>query len=374
VHVAVERVLTERLGSLGARVHAGRSRNDLIATDLRLWVKEAARDLAEGARELARALADRAEEHADAVMPGYTHLQRAQPVTLAQHLLAHAFALERDAARLARAAAAADRSSLGAAALAGTTLSLDPAETAAELGFESTFDNSIDAVADRDFALEFLSACLSGAVHVSRLGEDIVLWTTEEFGFATPDDAYATGSSIMPQKRNPDVAELARAQAGRVLGDLVALATVLKGLPLAYNRDLQQDKPPVFDAFDALAPALTAMTGMVRTMRFDTEKIRGAADGFALATDLAEHLVGTGVPFREAHERVAKIVHALEADGRTFEDVAPDEWATLDPGLGPEAAEILRSESAVHRRTTPGGPSPDSVAEQLRTLRARLGA
>src|SRR5205823_1992434 len=250
VHVAVERVLTERLGPTGARIHAARSRNDLVVTDLRLWVKEAATDLAERTRDLASALADRAEEHASAVLPGYTHLQRAQPVTLGHHLLAHAFPLARDAERLARAAVGADSSSLGAAALAGSTLGIDPGATAADLGFGGAFENSIDAVSDRDFALEFVSASLSAALHVSRLAEDLVLWSSAEFGFVRPDDAYATGSSIMPQKRNPDVSQLARAQAGRVLGDLVALATVMKGLPLAYGRDLQQDKPPVFDAYD----------------------------------------------------------------------------------------------------------------------------
>ena len=373
VHVAVERLLTERLGPLGARIHAGRSRNDLVATDLRLWVKHAALDLAGRVRGLAAALADRAEQHAEDTMPGYTHLQRAQPVTLGHHLLAHAFPFARDADRLERAAAAADVSSLGAAALAGSTLGIDPAATAADLGMSAAFDNSIDAVADRDFALEFLAACLSAAVHLSRLGEDLMLWTSEEFGFARVDDAYATGSSIMPQKRNPDVAELARAQAGRVLGDLVTLATVLKGLPLAYDRDLQQDKPPVFDAFDALAPAFDAMTGMVSTLSFDTERMREATGrGFILATDLAELLASRGVPFREAHERVGKLVASLDADGRTLDDVSPDEWPNLDADLDADTAQIITAEAAVARRTTPGGPSPESVRRQIEALRERL--
>ena len=263
-------------------------------------------------------------------------------------------------------------SSLGAAALAGSTLQLDPAATADALGFSTAFDNSIDGVADRDFALEFLGACLTTAVHLSRLGEDVALWTSEEFGFARPDDAYATGSSIMPQKRNPDVAELARAQAGRVVGDLVALATVMKGLPLAYNRDLQQDKPPVFDAFDALAPALEATAGMIRTLVFDTARMRAATDGFLLATDLAEHLVGKGIPFREAHERVAKIVASLEADRRDFGDVAPGDWAAIDPDLGPDVSELLTAEQAVQRRRTAGGPGTESVRRQIAVLRARL--
>jgi argininosuccinate lyase len=371
VHGAVERILTERLGDLGGKIHAARSRNDLVAADLRLWVKEHAGDLAGRARSLATALADRAEEHADTVLPGYTHLQRAQPVTLGHHLLAHAFPLARDAGRLDRAAAAADVSPLGAGALAGSTLEVNPDVTATELGFGSTFDNSIDAVSDRDFALEFLSACLSTAVHLSRLGEDLVLWCSEEFGFARPADAYATGSSMMPHKRNPDVAELARAQAGRVLGDLVALAAVLKGLPLAYDRDLQEDKPPVFDAHDALAPALDAVAGMVGTLELDAERMAAAAGhGSVAATDLAEHLVSRGVPFREAHERIGKVVALLEADGRTLADVEPDEWAGLDPDLGPHIAGLLPAEASVARHTTPGGPG--SVRNQVSSLRALL--
>jgi argininosuccinate lyase len=373
VHVAVERLLTERLGPLGAKIHAGRSRNDLVATDLRLWVKHAALDLVGRVRALASALVDRAEQHAADPMPGYTHLQRAQPVTLGHHLLAHAFPLVRDAVRLERAAAAADVSSLGAAALAGSTLGVDPEQAAADLGMSRAFDNSIDAVADRDFALEFLAACLSTAIHLSRLGEDVMLWSSDEFGFARVDDAFATGSSIMPQKRNPDVAELARAQAGRVLGDLVTLATVLKGLPLAYDRDLQQDKPAVFDALDALAPALDAMRGMVATLGFDTERMRAAVGGgFLLATDLAEVLVTRGVPFREAHARVGRIVAKLDADGRTFDDVKAHEWQTFDPDLPENTSELLRSEARIERRGTPGGPSQTSIGEQIVSIRARL--
>jgi argininosuccinate lyase len=373
VHAAVERLLTERLGPLGAKIHAGRSRNDLVATDLRLWVKHAAFDLAGRVRALASALVDRAEQHATDPMPGYTHLQRAQAVTLGHVLLAHAFPLTRDITRLERAADAADVSSLGAAALAGSTLGIDPAGTAADLGMSRPFDNSIDAVSDRDFALEFLAACLSTAIHVSRLGEDLVLWSSAEFGFSRVDDAYATGSSIMPQKRNPDVAELARAQAGRVLGDLVTLATVLKGLPLAYDRDLQQDKPAVFDAFDALQPALDAMRGLIVTLEFDTDRMRAATEGgFLVATDLAELLVTRGVPFREAHERIGRLVAKLDADGRSLDDVEAHEWEALDRDLDAETSELLRAEMAIARRTTPGGPSETSVRDQIATLRARL--
>jgi len=370
VHLAVERVLTERLGDLGARMHAGRSRNDLVVTDLRLWVKEGAAGLARRARELAGALADRAEEHTETPLPAYTHLQRAQPSTLAHHLLAHAFPLARDAERLERAGAGADVSALGAGAATGSTLSLDRDVTASALGFARTFENSIDAVSDRDFALDLLSACLSTAVHVSRLGEDLVLWCSREFGFARPADAYATGSSMMPQKRNPDVAELARAQAGRVLGDLVHLATVLKGLPLAYDRDLQEDKAAVFDAHDALAPALEAMAGMVRTLSFDVERMAAAAsDPDLLATDLAEHLVARGVPFREAHGVVGRLVARLEGEGRTIRDVGPEEWAAVHA----ELAEPPDLSGSAEARSAPGGPSSASTREQIARLRAALG-
>ncbi|HEV3474776.1 MAG TPA: argininosuccinate synthase [Actinomycetota bacterium] len=368
VHVAVERVLTERLGDLGARIHAGRSRNDLVATDLRLWIKEATTELAGKVRGLAAALVERSEQHADDVMPGYTHLQRAQPVTLGHHLLAHAFPLLRDVERFERASRAADTSPLGAGALAGSSLGIDPAGTAQDLGFGGPFENSIDAVADRDFAVEFLAACLHVALHLSRLGEDLVLWTSQEFAFARPADAHATGSSSMPQKRNPDVAELARAQAGRVLGDLVALATVLKGLPIAYDRDLQEDKAAVFDAHDVLAPALEAVRAMISTLAFDTERMRAAAqEGFILATDLAEGLVRVGVPFREAHEQVGKLVAHLESDGRTLLHLTEQEREDLGAQVGPMSAE-----ASVAARRTPGGPSPESVRHQVAALRSRL--
>ncbi|HXY71115.1 MAG TPA: argininosuccinate lyase [Actinomycetota bacterium] len=373
VHVAVERVLTERLGDLGAKVHAGRSRNDLVATDLRLWTKEASAELADLTRALVETLARHAERHTQTTLPGYTHLQRAQPVTLAHHLLAHAFALLRDADRLERAGAAADVSPLGAGALAGSTLGIDPAATARSLGFSAAFDNSIDAVASRDFAVEFLSACLSTALGLSRLAEELVLWASEEFGFVRVDDRYATGSSMMPQKRNPDVAELARAKAGRVLGDLVALAAVLKGLPLAYDRDMQEDKEAVFDARDALAATLPALTGMVATLSFDTDRMRRACEGgFVTATDLAEALVARGVPFREAHARVGGFVGTLEAAGRTLTDVEPQEWAALDADLEPGIESWLRPETAVARHRTPGGPAPESVDGQIAAIRERL--
>ncbi|MEX2459657.1 MAG: argininosuccinate lyase [Actinomycetota bacterium] len=375
VHSAIERALIERLGSTGARIHAARSRNDLVATDLRLWRVDAASGRARAAADLAESLAERAEEHPDAILPGYTHVQRAQPVLLAHHLLAHAFPLARDADRLLRAAAGAATSPLGAGALAGSTLELAPEVTARRLGMAGAFENSIDAVSDRDFALELLSAGTILAVHLSRLAEDLVLWSSQEFGFARPADADATGSSMMPQKRNPDVAELVRGKAGRVLGDLVALATAMKGLPLAYDRDLQEDKEPLFDAHDTLAGALAALAAMVRGLTFDTERMRAAAgDGFLLATDLAERLVSAGMPFRDAHHLTGRIVAELEGDGRTFADVDAAEWAGWSELFGPDVAAILTPEASVRRRTTPGGTSPESVVAQLVTLRERLGA
>ncbi|MGH2711325.1 MAG: argininosuccinate synthase [Actinomycetota bacterium] len=372
VHSAVERVLTERLGDIGAKIHAGRSRNDLVVMDLRLWITEAAGELATATEGLAEALAARAEEHAETVMPGYTHLQRAQPITLGHHLLAHAFPLTRDADRFRLASATAGVSGLGAGALGTSTLGISGAEPASILGF-AVFDNSIDAVSDRDFALDFLSACVSTAVHLSRLGEDLVLWSSQEFGFARASDGFATGSSMMPQKRNPDVAELARGKTGRVLGDYVRLATVLKGLPLAYARDLQEDKEAVFDAHDALLPALEALAGMIDTLAFDTERMRiAAADPSLLATDLAEHLVKQGVPFREAHAAIGSIVAKLESEGRTIGDVKADEWPELDPRLDGETIELLDAEISISHRAGPGGPSPSSVRAQAQKLRDKL--
>jgi argininosuccinate lyase len=374
VHLAIERTLIDRVGDVGARIHAGRSRNDLVAADLRLWTRDAASELAGATRELVQVLARRAREHLGTVMPGYTHLQRAQPVLLSHVLLAYAMGLLRDAERLDRAAVSANRSPLGAAALAGTTLPIDPEALAEDIGFDGVLENSLDAVADRDFALEFLAAGTSLAVHLSRMAEDLVLWSTAEFGFVTVDEAYATGSSIMPQKRNPDVAELVRGKAGRVLGDLLRLATVLKGLPFAYNRDLQEDKEAVFDARDALAPALRALEGMVGTIRFNADRMRTACDdGFLLATDVTEALVRRGVPFRRAHAAVGELVRDLEVAGRTLGELEPEEWAKRLPELDPEDRAALAPEASVERRIH--GTATVSVHRQLdRIDRALAGA
>ena len=368
VHSAVERFLTSRLGDVGAKIHAGRSRNDLVATDLRLWVKDGATRVARGILSLERAIASQAEQHRETLAPGYTHLQRAQPILFAHHLLAHAFALARDFDRMLRARGAADVSPLGAAAFAGTSLSLDPVATAADLGFGSVFDNAADAVSDRDFALELLAAGAILAVHLSRLGEEMVLWTSSEFGFATLDDAYATGSSIMPQKKNPDVAELARGKAGRVIGDLVALLTVVKGLPLAYDRDLQEDKEAVFDAVDTLVATCAAMAGLVATIQFSVERLAAAVGASSAATDLAEWLVGASVPFREAHHAVGALVARLASEGRELSSAAAADLSAAHPAFRPEALERLDPRRSAEARRSHGGTAPERIAQQLATL------
>jgi argininosuccinate lyase len=374
LHGAVERRLIELAGEDGGRLRAGRSRNDQIATDLRRYLLRTIRTgIVPAVSAVQVALIDQAERALDVVAPGYTHLQRAQPVTVAHHLLAHAWALERDVGRLRDAAARMDASALGAGALAGTTLPLDPQRYAAALGFSGVVPNSMDAVADRDFAVEFLAAAAMLGVHLSRLGEEIVLWTTTEFGWARLGEAFSTGSSIMPQKRNPDVAELVRGKTGRLVGDLIALLITLKGLPLTYNRDLQEDKEPVFDAVDTLRLAVPAMAGAVASLVFDRDGLGAkAADGFALATDIAEALVGVGVPFREAHERVGRFVAECERAERTLDDAAgelPRAFPELDDGTG-DLASLLAPDRAVARRSSAVGPAPASVRKQVRALRA----
>jgi argininosuccinate lyase len=375
LHGAIERRLIELAGEDGGRVRAGRSRNDQIATDLRRYLVRTVRSVVvPDVVALQLALADQAEQALEVIAPGYTHLQRAQPVTLAHHLLAHGWALDRDAGRLRDATARMDVSALGAGALAGTTLPLDPDRYAHALGFAGSARNSMDAVADRDFAVEFLAAAAMLGVHLSRLGEEIVLWTSTEFGWARLGEAFSTGSSIMPQKRNPDVAELVRGKTGRLVGDLVALLVTLKGLPLAYNRDLQEDKEPVFDAVDTLELALPALTGAVASLRFDADALRASAGGgFALATDIAEALVAAGVVFREAHERVGRFVAECEQRGLEL-DQAEGLLATAFPELtaGDVApAELLSPERSVTRRRSALGPAPEVARDQLAALRAR---
>jgi argininosuccinate lyase len=368
IHTAVERRVTELAGPAGAKLHTGRSRNDQVATDLRLYAKRALTAVAVRIGELQEVLLGRAEGAGDLYLPGYTHLQRAQPVMLAHHLLAHGWALARDVDRLVDCRRRLDVSPLGAGALAGSSLPLSPEATAADLGFAKVFENSLDAVSDRDFVAEALFALALLGVHLSRMGEEVVLWSSEEFGFARLDDAYATGSSMLPQKKNPDIAELARGKAGRLIGDLTGFLATLKGLPLAYNRDLQEDKEPLFDAIDQVTLALGALAGLYETLRFEGEAMRAAADApTSSATDLAEHLVGQGTPFRDAHAIVGALVRQHLDDGT---DLA--ELVRAHPQLGEAGVALLGAGVAVTRRTTRGGAGPGPVHDQLERFRAHL--
>jgi argininosuccinate lyase len=369
IHTAVERRVTEIAGAVGAKLHTGRSRNDQIATDLRLYTKRALTEAAGRVLALQRVLLDRAEQAGDAYLPGYTHMQRAQPVLLAHHLLAHGWALGRDFDRLLDARRRTDVSPLGAGALAGSSLPLDPDGVARDLGFAARFENSLDAVSDRDFVAEALFALALLGVHLSRLGEEIVLWSTEEFGFLRLADAYATGSSMLPQKKNPDVAELARGKAGRLIGHLTGFLATLKGLPLSYNRDLQEDKEPLFDAVEQMRLALAALAGLLATATFDTERMQAAADEPAsAAVDLAEWLVARGTPFREAHTAVGALVR-----DSVERHVPLAELVEAHPDLGTEALSVLEPGAAVARRTTPGGAGTGPVPDQLKRFRQHLG-
>jgi len=370
IHTAVERRVTELAGAAGAKLHTGRSRNDQCATDLRLWCKRELRIVAARIVGLQQVLLARAEAAGDAYLPGYTHLQRAQPVSLAHHLLAHGWALARDVDRLLATIARLDVSPLGAGALAGSSLPLVPAYTASLLGFSQPFENSLDAVSDRDHVAEALFDLALVGVHLSRIGEEWVLWTSEEFGFARLADAYSTGSSMLPQKKNPDIAELARGKAGRLIGNLTGLLTTLKGLPLAYNRDLQEDKEPLFDAVDQVSLALSALTGMIETATFDVARMQAAADSpTSSATDLAEWLVQRGMPFRDAHAVVGALVRrSLAGEGSLADLVAAEST------LGAEAARLVAPGVSVTRRTTRGGAGPSAVAGQLQRFATRLRA
>ncbi len=368
IHTAIERRVTEMDRDIGAKLHSGRSRNDQVATAMRLYAKAALVGLAQHVLALQRVLLRRAEQAEDAYLPGYTHLQRAQPVLLAHHLLAHGWALARDLDRLLATVDRLDTSPLGAGALAGSALPLDPDAVADDLGFARRFENSLDAVSDRDFVAEALFDLAMTGVHLSRLGEEIALWSSAEFGFLELDDTYATGSSMLPQKKNPDIAELARGKSGRLIGHLTGFLATLKGLPLSYNRDLQEDKEPLFDAVDQLSAALPALAGLLATARFDTDRMQRAADvDTSVATDLAEWLVGRGFPWRAAHERVGSIVHS------SLERHVPlAELIEADPDLGGDALFLLEPGTAVTRRTTPGGAGPGPVAVQLVRFRDRL--
>jgi len=368
IHTAIERRVTELVPDCGAKLHTGRSRNDQVATALRLFTRAELAGVIGRVLELQRTLERLATGAGDAYMPGYTHLQRAQPVLLAHHLLAHGWALARDTDRMFATWRRLEVSPLGAGALAGSSLGIDPDLVADELGFSGRFENSLDAVSDRDFVAETLFDLALLAVHLSRIGEEIVLFSSEEFGFVRLDDAWATGSSMLPQKKNPDVAELARAKAGRLVGHLAGFLTTLKGLPLSYNRDLQEDKEPLFDALDQVVLALVALDGLLGTATFDRDRMQAAASGPGLAAvDLAEWLVANGVPFREAHGLVGGLVR--ESLGR---GVPLGELVEAHPAFGEAALEVLDPGAALHRRTTPGGTGPAAVEVQLDRFRHRL--
>jgi argininosuccinate lyase len=370
IHTAIERRVTELAGAAGSKLHTGRSRNDQVATDLRLYTKREVTEIAHRVAALQRTLLARAKEAGQTYLPGYTHFQRAQPVLLAHHLLAHGWALARDVDRLFDCRRRVDVSPLGAGALAGSSLPIDPRITMQELNFSRVFENSLDAVSDRDFVAETLFCLALLAIHLSRLAEELILWSSEELGFARLDDRYATGSSMMPQKKNPDIPELTRGKAARLIGHLTGVLAMLKGLPLAYNRDLQEDKEPLFDAVDQTRLALAAMTGVMATTRFEHRRMQAAADSpYLAATDLAEWLVGRGMPFRDAHALVGGLVRDSLA-----RNVDLAELVAAHPALGSEAAGLLAPGVAVSRRTSPGGAGKAPVAVQLHRFGQHLEA
>ncbi|KRQ18003.1 MULTISPECIES: argininosuccinate lyase [Mycobacteroides] len=374
VHGALERGLIERVGAdVGGRLRAGRSRNDQVATLFRMWLRDAAGRVSDDVLDVVQALADQAGAHPEAIMPGKTHLQAAQPVLLAHHLLAHAQPLLRDVDRLVDWDRRTAVSPYGAGALAGSSLGLDPDAIASDLGFTAAMDNSIDATSARDFAAEAAFVFAMIAVDLSRLSEDIILWSTTEFGYAELDDSWSTGSSIMPQKKNPDIAELARGKSGRLIGNLTGLLATLKAQPLAYNRDLQEDKEPLFDSVAQLELLLPAMAGLVATLRFRTERMAALAPaGFTLATDLAEWMVRQGVPFRVAHEAAGEAVRVAEARGVGLEDLTDAELAAIHPELTGEVRAVLTTAGSVGSRNARGGTAPERVAEQRELVLARL--
>jgi argininosuccinate lyase len=376
VHGALETALIEIVGpELGGRLRAGRSRNDQIATLIRLYLLDHASVIAELVVDLIDAIAAQAERHATAIMPGRTHLQHAQPVLLAHHLLAHAWPLVRDLERLRDWRARASTSPYGSGALAGSSLGLDPALVASELGLARPSENSIDATASRDVVAEFAFIAAQLGIDLSRFAEELILWNTREFGFVRLDDAYSTGSSIMPQKKNPDIAELARGKAGRLIGNLTGLLATLKALPLAYNRDLQEDKEPVFDSVETLEVLLPAFTGMVATLQFDTERMAELApQGFSLATDVADWLVRQRVPFREAHEISGALVRFCEQHGLELHEPTDEQYASLSPHLTGDVRSVLTITGSVASRSGVGGTAPDRVAEQRAELTTRIRA
>ena len=371
IHMATEARLAEAIGPAAGRLHTARSRNDQVATDFKLWVRDATDEVLAALAALDAALLARAEEHAASVMPGFTHLQSAQPVTLGHHLMAYHEMLARDASRFRDSRGRANLCPLGSAALAGTSFPIDRAATAAALGFDGPTRNSLDAVSDRDFALDYLTAAAQCALHLSRLAEEFVLWASQPFGFVSLSDQWSTGSSIMPQKRNPDAAELVRGHAGRITGCLVSLLVTMKGLPLAYSKDMQDDKPPVFECHDLLGLSLAAMTGMVESATFRTDRMREVAEsGFSTATDLADWLVrDAGVPFREAHHITGRTVARAEALGVRLDQLPLDELQAIDTRISAGVYDVLSVDASVASRVSFGGTAPDNVRAAIRAAR-----
>ena len=373
VHMNIEAALTKRIGAAGAKLHTARSRNDQVALDLRLYVKGEGAQIAEKMRALQEALLDLADEHRETLMPGYTHLQRAQPITFAHYLLAQLEALERDAQRLRDCLARADVLPLGSGALAGSTIVLDRELVARQLGFARVSQNSLDAVSDRDFVCEFLFCLAVVGLHLSRLSEDFILWSTAEFGFLQFSDAFSTGSSLMPQKKNPDMAELTRGKTGRLYGNLMAMLTVLKGLPSSYNRDLQEDKEALFDSVDTIISALDVWAAMLPEIKMQADRMEAAAsDPNLQATDLAEYLVKKGLPFREAHAAIGKLVAEAMEKGVALDDVSLSELQKVSPLFGEDVKNIFDPRQSLAARTAIGAPSPDNVTAQIETWRREL--
>ena len=367
IHMAVERRLIEKIGAVGGKLHTARSRNDQVALDLRLYLRDETDGVLNLLRQLRRALATLAKAHADAIMPGYTHLQPAQPVLFAHHLLAYAEMLDRDQQRFTDARARIDVLPLGSGALAGTTFPIDRHYVAGRLGFRTVSSNSMDAVSDRDFAVEFLAACAILGMHLSRFAEDLILWSSQELGFVTLPDAFATGSSIMPQKKNPDVAELIRGKTGRLYGNLLSLLTTLKGLPMTYNRDLQEDKEPVFDSVDTIKASLGVLSAMLPQLHVNRERMAAAATaGYTLATELADYLSSKGVPFREAHGIVGAIVRHCVQHNLGLEALSLEQLRGFSTRFAADVRKWLRADAAVRRRRAVGGTSPENIRRQLR--------
>lgn len=373
IHMNIEKRLTDRIGPVGGKLHTARSRNDQVALDTHLYMKREIAVIGELLADLQAAVVETAARNLHTVMPGYTHLQRAQPITFAHHIMTYFFMLARDFDRLAGAWKRADIMPLGAGALAGTTFPIDRHAVAAELKFGAVYENSIDAVSDRDYALEFLSFASILMMHLSRLSEEIILWSSTEFAFIELDDAHSTGSSIMPQKKNPDVAELVRGKTGRVFGHLMGLLTLMKGLPLAYNKDMQEDKEGLFDTIDTVKFSLRVYAAMLRAMKVNSARMAGVLDGdFSNATDMADYLVKKGLPFRQAHEAVGKAVRYCIEQGRVLTDLSPDEFRQFSPLFGPEILDAIRISTCVSARNSYGGTSPARVEDALAAARKTL--